>query len=198
MRRLLSRLRFYGGFHLLAVSVAQLDERRPLHRKHSHLRYAAATAAELLAWCKDPELDLDEEKVTAALARGDLCIAVREQETPIGYVWFAFGAAPHVHGAWVRTDASARYLYKAFIRPSHRGRGIAAELYSRASQICPRRGRTLGVLTAYADNARGLKAARRAGWREVGYAGFMELPGGLLPFRTRGARDYGFAFYEKS
>lgn len=108
---------------------------------------------------------------------------------------FAFRSAPHIHGTWVRLPSGARYLYKAFIRPAYRGRGIAPELYVRASQMCPRRGTRLGVLTVDVDNTRGLRTARRSGWNPVGSAGFWQLARWVLPFRSAGARRYGFGFY---
>jgi GNAT superfamily N-acetyltransferase len=132
------------------------------------------------------------------LRRGDVCIGVREHKTPVGYIWFAFGSAPHIHGAWVRVEPRARYLYKAFLRPAYRGRRISPELYIRASEICPRRGRTLGILTVYADNLRGLKASHRAGWIDIGCAGFLRCLGALLAFRSPGTRKYGFSFFWRS
>jgi ribosomal protein S18 acetylase RimI-like enzyme len=194
MGRFLTRLRSYLGLHLLRVFMVRLEDGPPLMPLQSGLRYAALTEGELLAWCRDPELELDEQRMRAALRRGDLCVGVSDQGTPVGYVWFAFRSAPHVHDTWVRLPSGARYLYKAFIRPSYRGRGIAPEMYVRASRMCPRRGMSFGVLTVDADNSRGLSTALRSGWNPVGSAGFWLLPPWALPFRSAGARRYGFAF----
>jgi len=84
--------------------------------------------------------------------------------TVVGYVWFAFGDTPHVEGSWVRVERSARYLYKAFIRPGYRRRGFAPRMYAGASALCPRRGRVLGTLAVEADNTAGLRTPRRVGW----------------------------------
>jgi GNAT superfamily N-acetyltransferase len=189
------RLRTYLGFHLLRVFIVRLEDVAPIRREHPELRYAAMTQGDLVAWCRDPELELDEERAKAALRRGDVCIGVSDAGRPVGYVWFAFGATPHVHGASVRLPAHARYLYKAFIRPQYRGRGIGPQMYLRGSELCPRRGRTLGVLTVDIDNARGLGASRRAGWTPVGVAAFWRFCGWILPYRSPGARSYGFAFF---
>jgi GNAT superfamily N-acetyltransferase len=195
MGRFMRRLRTYLGFHLLRVFVARLDDVPLVRRERSALRYAALTEEEVLLWSRDPELELDAERAKAALRRGDVCIGVTERGRPVGFVWFAFGATPHVQGAWVRLPAGARYLYKAFIRAQYRGRGIGPQMYVRASALCPRRGRTLGVLTVELDNARGLAASRRAGWSPIGLAGFWRFPAALLAFRSPGAGRYGFAFF---
>ena len=142
-------------------------------------------------------VDLFWNSAKAALRRGDVCIGVTEAGRPVGYVWFAFGNTPHIHGAWVRLAAGARYLYKAFIRPQYRGRRIGPEMYVRGSALCPRRGRTFGVLAVDLDNTRGLRASRRAGWSQIGLAGFLRIPGRILPLRSPSARRYGFAFFGK-
>jgi ribosomal protein S18 acetylase RimI-like enzyme len=195
IRRFIRALRSYLGLHLLRVFMVRLDDAPPIRPEQSALRYAALTQAELLQWCRDPALELEETKAVTALRRGDICMGAMDGERLIGYVWFAFGHTPHVEGSWVRLQGGARYLYKAFIRPEYRRRGIAPEMYVSASALCPRRGRVVGVLAVDADNAAGLKTPRRAGWIQVGYAGFMRCLGRVVAFRSYGPRRYGFAFF---
>lgn len=194
MRSPMPWLRSWLGLHLVRVLAMPLDHPRSLKAEHPGLDYAVMARAEVLPWCKDPELELDEERVRAAYRRGDVCVGVSEQGRPVGYVWFAFGAAPHIGGVWVQVDAFARYFYKSFVRPSHRGRQIAPELYRRASDICPRRGRILDVLAIDVDNSRSLRASLAAGHLPVGYAGFAGGLGRVLTFRSAGARRCGFEF----
>lgn len=193
MNFLMPWLRSKLGFHLLRVLVRPLDGLPPVKVKHPHLRYAVLPQAEILEWCKDPELDLDATRVRAACERGDICVGVSEYGQPVGYVWFAFDTAPHIHGVWVQFRRFARYFYKSFIRPSHRGRQISPELYRRAAELCPRRGRSMDVLVIDVDNARSMGASRSAGHVCIGYAGFISLFGRLLPFRTPGTARFGFA-----
>src|SRR4051812_14531234 len=116
IRRFVRDLRSYFGFHLLRVFMVPLDDAPRIRPEQSGLRYAALTHAELLQWCRDPALELDEIKAVTALRRGDICMGAMDGERLIGYVWFAFGHTPHVEGSWVRLQGGARYLYKAFIR----------------------------------------------------------------------------------
>jgi hypothetical protein len=94
---------------------------------------------------------------------------------------------------WVDFHPCARYSYKSFIRPSHRGRHIGRELHRRANEICPRRGRTLDLLMVNIDNAPSLRALYAAGCVAVGYAGFLRCLSRTFAFRSPGARRYGFA-----
>jgi len=195
VRRIIRALRLYLGLHFLRVFMVRLDDAPALRQEQSGLRYAALTEPELLAWCRDGELELDEAKVLAALRRGDICIGALHGNRLVGYVWFAFGNTPHVAGSWVRVERSTRYLYKAFVRPGCRRRGFASQMYAAASALCPRRGRVLGTLAVEADNTAGLRTPRRAGWRGIGYAGFVRCLGRVLVFRSYGALRYGFALF---
>src|SRR5919201_1687578 len=135
VRRIIRALRFYLGLHMFRVFIVRLDDAPALRQEQSGLRYAALTEPELLAWCRDGELELDEAKVLAALRRGDICIGALQGSRLVGYVWFAFGNTPHVEGSWVRVAQSTRYLYKAFIRPGSRRRGFAPKMYAAASAL---------------------------------------------------------------
>jgi GNAT superfamily N-acetyltransferase len=195
MKSPLPWLRSHLGTHLLRVLAMPLDGVPGNRAAHSHLDHAALTEKEALRWCSDPELELNEARVRAAYQRGDVCVAAMDAGRVVGYVWFAFNAAPHIHGVWVKFGAAARYSYKSFVRPSHRGRGIARQMYHRANQICPRRGRSLNVLIVDLDNKASLRASYAAGRVPVGYAGFLCALGRTFTFRSPGARRYGFAFY---
>ena len=184
-------LRRHLGLHVLRVLVMPLDGLPPLKVQHPSLRYVPLPESEALRWCAHPEMEMAREQVAAAYARGDLIVGVTEHGEPVGCVWFAFGTAPHTEGVWVQVAADTRYSYRAFIRASHRGRRIAQELYTRASEICPRRGRSKGLIVIYADNAVSLRASVSAGRVPVGYAGYLAWRGRLLPFRSPGARRHG-------
>ena len=184
-------LRRHLGLHVLRVLVMPLEGLPPVKVQHPSLRYVPLPESEALEWCAYPEMEMAREQVTAAYARGDLIVGVTEHGEPVGCVWFAFGAAPHTDGVWVQVAADTRYSYRAFIRASHRGRRIAQELYTCASEICPRRGRRKGLIVIYADNAVSLRASVSAGRVPVGYAGYLVWRGWLVPFRSPGARQHG-------
>lgn len=193
MPSIMSYLRRRFGFHLLRVLIAPLEGLPPVRVEHPGLAYVPMTEGDALSWCEDPEMDLTPRQVAASYARGDLCVGVSEAGRPVGYVWFAFGSAPHAD-VWVEFNDATRYAYKAFIRASYRGRRISQELYTMAGEICPRRGRTQALVIVYTDNAVSLRASRRAGRRAVGWAGYWKCFGRIIPFRTPGAGTSGMRF----
>ena len=192
--RILGSLQRRLGLYVCHVLVRPWSAPDEAPAKGSDLRYAVLTEARALAWCKDPALELDRRQVRSALRRGDVCIGVTEGGTPVGYVWYAQRTAPHMANLWVQFQPGLAYAYKSFIRPECRGRGIAAELYAQGVALCPKKGTHSGISFISIDNERSLRAALRAGWRCVGYAGYASLFGSLLPFRSPGAARFGFRF----
>lgn len=193
---LMARLRKFLGLHVFRVLVMPLDGLPALKVRHPELRYEPLSEQTAQTWCDDREMELDAGAVRAAYLRGDVCVGVSSSLGPVGYVWFAFDRAPH-GGCWVEFHNRIRYAYKAFIRPSWRGRRISQELYTRASEICPRRDRTLGLIIIYSDNAVSLRASLAAGRSVAGYAGYLQWFRLILPFRSPGVRQHGFRFASK-
>ena len=89
--------------------------------------------------CREPNLDLRPESVAATYARGDFCIAPYESDALAGYCWFAFAPPRHLDDVWVRFGSEMAWPYKTYVRPSHRGRGIASRLYRFADSACRQR-----------------------------------------------------------
>ena len=195
MKRLMHLLRRYCGLHLLRVLVTPLEGLPAVRVQHPQLQYVPLPLEEALRWAADPEMELSAAEVSAAYACGDLIVGAHEDGRPVGCVWFAFGRAPHTDGTWVGVRGDTRYSYRAFIRASHRGRRIAQELYTRASEICPRRGRTRGLVLIYADNAVSLRASISAGRVPVGYVGYLKWGKLVLPFRSPGAKNNGVKLF---
>ncbi|MGH8669909.1 MAG: hypothetical protein ACREUN_00195 [Burkholderiales bacterium] len=156
--------------------------------------YRALLEPEALACCADAELELRPDAVQAAFARGDVCLAALEGARVVGYVWLAFGPAPHTRGTWVHFDPQARYSYKKFVRPAYRGRRIAHGLNALADAPVFVRRRQFTVHFVNLHNQASLKSTTRSGSRTVGYAGILRWGRLALTFRSPGARDYGFRF----
>lgn len=149
---------------------------------------------EALALCADPTLDLVPAKVQAAYARGDLCVGAYHDGVFAGYCWFALSPLPQMDGAWLEFPDHVVYTYKSYVRPAFRGRGIAAALYRFADALFLRQGRTHAVLCVESHNQPSIAAARRSGFADAGYAGYL---GGarLRAWRSRAAAGYGLRFF---
>ena len=145
--------------------------------------------------CADPELGLAASKVAAAHSRGDRCVGAFENGRLVGYCWLAFAPVPLLDGVWVDFFADAVWTYKSFVRPSHRGRGIAAGLYRCADSLCRDRGRSVSLLCVEIRNRPSARAARRAGYVRAGYAGYFCRGGRLAPAYSPAGKRAGLRFF---
>jgi GNAT superfamily N-acetyltransferase len=152
--------------------------------------------AELLRWCSEPELELNEQRVRSALARGDLCLGAFHGERLVGYQWIGLGSTPHVAGLWVQVKPDDCYIYKKFVRPAYRGQRIAGQLNVHANQIAARHGRTRIIHLIDLANLPSWQVAKRIGSSTVGYAGYIAWFTVPIPFHSPGATNHGFRFYD--
>jgi len=150
--------------------------------------------SEVLGFCADPTLDLVPSKVQAAYRRGDLCVGAFQQGELAGYCWYALSPAPHMDGAWLAFPEHVVYIYKSYVRPEFRGRGIAAALYGFADAHFIERGRSHAVLCVESHNGPSIAAARRCGFAEAGFAAYR-VGARLRAWRSRAAAGYGLRFF---
>ena len=156
--------------------------------------YRLLSEAQTLELCAEPTLDLAPAKARAAYSRGDVCAAAFIKAELAGYCWFAFSAAPHMDSAWIDFPAEVVYTYKSYVRPVHRGRGIAGALYRFADPLWLGRGRRRAMICVESHNLASIAAARRAGFSPAGYAGYL-CGARFGVWRTRPAAAYGLRFF---
>lgn len=189
MRRLARR----AGLRVFRVFGRALDREAPAPRADVECRVLCQ--GEVLALCGDASLDLAPGKVIAAYARGDVCVAAFERDELVGYCWFAFAPAPHMDRAWIEFAPDVVYIYKSYVRPAFRGRGIAAALYRFADELCMRRGRSRAVLCVESHNRPSIAAAARSGFRPVGYAAYFGGGRRLRAWCSYAAGAYRLRFF---
>jgi ribosomal protein S18 acetylase RimI-like enzyme len=159
------------------------------------LELRALSQAELLSRCRDPELDLREAMIQEALRRGDLCLGALDGGTLLGYVWFAYQTAPHVDGVWVKVPPHAVYRFKSFVRPTFRGRGIAAALYGVADAVVARPGLDSVVDCVAVQNPASIAATLKSGSRPLGAIAYWQASRWFVAFHSRSVRRLGLRFY---
>ena len=135
--------------------------------------YRLLSEAQMLELCAEPTLDLAPAKARAAYSRGDVCAAAFIKSELAGYCWFAFSAAPHMDRAWIDFPSEVVYTYKSYVRPVHRGRGIAGALYRFADPLWLGRGRRRAMICVESHNRR---INRRREARRVLVRGLRRLP----------------------
>jgi GNAT superfamily N-acetyltransferase len=193
--RTMSRLSRHARLRVFRIFDRALDHRPGA--PGPGMDYRLLSEAQTLELCAEPTLDLAPAKARAAYSRGDVCAAAFIKSELAGYCWFAFSAAPHMDRAWIDFPSEVVYTYKSYVRPVHRGRGIAGALYRFADPLWLGRGRRRAMICVESHNLASIAAAKRAGFSSAGYAGYL---GGARfgSWRSRPAADYGLRFFAPS
>ena len=195
--RVMSGLRRYAGICICRVGVRPLSGHAPRPDLPSGIHLRIVQPNELLNAADDPELDLHPEFVRAALARGDMAFGAFERDCLVGYSWRTFTAAPHFEGLWARVGRPYFCGYKAFTRPSHRGKRIHVAVALFSDSCLLERGYAAEVGLVDISNFASLHTAKVLGRRRIGYAGYVKLFGRCIPFRTAAVRKIGLELFER-
>jgi GNAT superfamily N-acetyltransferase len=186
-----------AGLHVYRVMVRELAAGdAPISIPGIELRLMKPL--ELLPYCANAELELDPAALREGHARGEGCIAALRGTQLAGYLWFAFGSAPHTRGTWAEFPAGTAYLFRTYVLPAYRGRGIATALFRRAdAAFLP--GPCLRALACVElHNYASAAALRSAGFRGDGTLAMLQPRAGqgarLLQWRSSGAARAGFRF----
>lgn len=159
------------------------------------IAYRVVQAEELVEASSDPALELNQDFVQAATARGDIAFGAFDGAIMVAYVWRSLGAAPHTPDLWVKVDRPYCYVYKSFTRPSYRGHHIGPAIQLFSDVEMSKRGYEYRAGFVSITNYASLAAGKHMGSGPIGYAGFIKCFRMLFPFRTRGAKNIGFEFF---
>jgi hypothetical protein len=154
-----------------------------------------ATPEELLEAGTDPVYQLDPEFIHAAIAKGDLCVALFQERRLLAYFWKATGKTPHLGGLWVQFATGYCYSYKAFTHPDFRQGGLQRIVATWTDPLLRRRGYSHSIGFVETHNFPSIRASERRGAVKAGYAGYVQVFGNVYTFRTPGAKHHGFRFF---
>jgi hypothetical protein len=194
--RVMSMLRRYTDLHIYRINVRPLVRRSPEPYLPSGIAVRIVSREELLRAVDDPELDLALDFVRSALARGDMAFGAFEGDRLVGYTWRTFTAAPDRDGLWARVSHPCQYSYKAFTRPSHRGKRIHVAITFVADAYLLERGYAFEVGYLETTNFASIGVANFLGRRKIGYAGYVKWFGRRILFRTPAVRKIGVELFE--
>jgi len=183
-----------GRLHVVRVFSRPLD-RAARSAPPPGLELRPLGVEELVSYSREPALDLREAMIREAMQRGDRCLGALDGAALVGYVWFAYAIAPHVEGIWVRVPPRAVYRFKAFVRPSYRGRGIAAALYGVADPIVGKPGVDTVVDCIAVQNAPSIAATLKSGSRPLGTLVYWRASRWFLSLHSPSVRRLGLQFY---
>ena len=194
--RVVSVLRRYIGFHIYRINVRPLARHSPEPYLAGGITVRIVAPGELFRAAGDPELDLSLDFVRDALARGDMAFGAFDGDRLVGYTWRTFTAAPDGGGLWARVSRPYQYSYKAFTRPSCRGKRIHVAITFFADAYLLGRGYAFEVGYMEISNFASIGVADFLGRRRIGYAGYEKAFGCRIPFRTPAVKRIGFELFE--
>jgi hypothetical protein len=161
-----------------------------------HCMFEAGDVERLLACTDLAAMDLTEDFLRDAFAKGDVCDAVLCDGRLVSYTWMAFSTTHHVDGVWVEFAGKYRYAYKAYTDPAFRGQH-AIRLFKAASDgYCISRGRTHTITFIALDNRSSIRYAMGVGNQRIGVAGYLKWGRFFVSFRTPAVRRESFRFFQ--
>jgi hypothetical protein len=138
----------------------------------------------------DPELDLRADFVHDALAHDDACFGVLDEKRVVSYCWFSHRPTEVLPGFSTRFPAGYYYSYKAFTRPSHRGRGLLRDCQVAAAKAFTREGPLRMLTLIERRNVSSLKAFGQAGFRPLGHVVLGRTRWGNYVLHSAGCREH--------
>lgn len=153
------------------------------------------TQAELREASAREDMLLNLSRTEASLARGDICTASYSDGEMIGYAWSAYTMAPHIDEIWIEFQPPYRYGYKSFVHPDYRGKRVSNGMAAFSDADSIRKGFTHAISFVETHNYKSIRSNRRHPGREfIGFAGYLNLFGRIIPFRTPAVKNLGFRF----
>jgi GNAT superfamily N-acetyltransferase len=193
-RKVLRRISSHAGLRLFRFFARPLQAQSE-SLTSSGLDVRLLSEPETTGLCREHDLDLREAAVATAYSRGDLCVGAYDGRLLAGYCWLAFAPLHHLDGVSVKFDPEVAWVYKSFVRSSHRGRGIAPRLYCFADTDCRARGRTISLVCVESHNASSIGAALRAGYSDSGRAAYLRRGPLFADWYSAPVRERGVSFF---
>jgi hypothetical protein len=148
--------------------------------------------ASLRDFARDPDLDMTQEFVAEALAKGDECFGILDGPTLAAYSWYSSKPTRAIpQELFVHFDNRYIYMYKGFTRERYRGQRLHAIGKTLALQAYMARGLRGMVSLVEVRNSDSLRSAKRIAARVVGSFFILGVFGHFLIYRTRGCRRFG-------
>ncbi len=158
-------------------------------------------ADEMRVYLGQAAIDLPEDFVNKAIAKGDLCCAILDGDSLASYGWYSRQATLINPQLRLSCMTGYTYMYHGYTHPAYRGRRLHAIRMMQGLEICLRQSangtnstRTKGLIFyVEADNYRSLRSAARLNAQNFGRVITIRLFGQYHVFHSAGCKQYGLS-----
>ena len=146
--------------------------------QQTRLRCSALSAAQLEKWVPDDSNDLNQQAASSIDDDATVCVGAFINENLAGYIFFCRSpvepeknsGGSKFTGIGLEFPLQVRYLYKAFVLPEYRGKGVANSILHSAINRFKADGVTHIVTTTDWTNSSFLQAVSKVGFVHTGVA----------------------------
>ena len=177
---------------LQGMTLTLEDVDRQYLEEKPELVYRFLGEEELLHYAGDPANELEADFVVSALAKGDRCFGIVDNNNLASYGWYSNAFTSIDDELELCFDMSWTYMYKGFTKRDYRGQRLHAYGMAMALDAYVKEGKKGLVSYVEANNYRSLRSTVRLGYRNFGKVFLMRAFGGYRIFASTGCRPYAF------
>ena len=149
------------------------------------IEYRFLTPAEVAAYAENPAADFGDQMHESMQHENLRCYAALEGTTLLGYAWVADGDVSHQHnagghqftGLGLQLESNISYLFKCFVLPEHRGRGVNQQLLWRLTRILGSENKDKIITMTSWLNRAFQTSSSRIGFKKIGMASEWKIFG---------------------
>jgi hypothetical protein len=149
------------------------------------------TEKELLAFSKDPALDLDEPFIRDALGKGDRCFGILQDGKMASYGWYSQRPTDMSSELVFHFDPSSIYMYKGLTLHAFRGKRLHAVGMALALEAYTKEGARGIVSNVESNNFASLRSCYRLGYTDIGKVYIVRLNGRYRTHATGNCAERG-------
>ena len=189
LHKLVTQVAYGDVLVLLRLPSAAMD--RSFLRQVDGMQMRFLTPAEVRHFAAQGDTDLNLAYVDDALARGDRCFAVLEDDRLASYSWYATAPTGVTIELELHFPRPLIYMHHSFTAAAYRGRRLHTIGIVQALSTFEQDGPTTLLAIVSTSNAASMSSCQRAGYRPLGHFWLVGGVNRLGLYTSRAARAHG-------
>lgn len=184
---LANRVMYFDCLHTMTLELGDIAEKYLVDAPDGmDMRFL--TPAEVRAFSKNPDYDLDEPFIEESLANGDRCLAILDGDILASYGWYAKGPTKVTGEFNLNFTSDWVYMFRGYTNPAYRGKRLHAIGMARAAKIVTEEGYKGLTSIVASTNAASLKSVVRLGYKLTGRIYLAARLNHYFAFHNSGAK----------